>query len=71
MSPKPTKPSVPHTRFLDDDSPEAIEHGERATTAREEALIGTAGTHGAAPDTRAEEPYGELAPNADAEGRGT
>jgi len=60
-----------HGAFLDDDVANGHEHGERADAApREDALIGTAGTHSPAPDTRAEEPFGEIAPGADTEGGG-
>ncbi len=65
-SPSPTTAvSTPHSSFLDGDAPEAIEHGEHPPVAREDSLIGTAGTHSPPPDGRAEEPSGELAARED------
>lgn len=60
-----TRPDAPgpttHVPFLLEDVADAHEHGERdGTKPREEALIGTAGSHTPAPDTRAEEPSGDL-----------
>ena len=48
-----------------------VAHGEGTDTdtpPREEELVGTAGSHSPAPDPRAEEPAGEIAPSADTEG---
>lgn len=59
----------PHGSFLDDAVADGHEHGEGADAApREDSLIGTAGSHTPATDTRAEEPCGEIAPSADTEG---
>lgn len=71
MSPKTTRPSAPHPSFLDGDAPEAIEHGEHPPALRDDSLVGTTGTHGAAPDLRAEEPYGELSADGGVDGDGT
>lgn len=58
-----------HAPFLGDDSPDALEHGERPPgQAREDALLGTSSTHSRQPDSRAEEPYGEIGASALAEG---
>lgn len=54
--------------YLGDDAGDPREHGERAPEARPEDLLGTTGTHGGAPDSRAEEPYGELAASSTTEG---
>lgn len=66
MTPRPKK--VPHVAFLGDDAGDAREHGERAPEAHPDELIGTSGTHSGTPDSRAEEPYGELAASSTAEG---
>lgn len=68
MTPNPRK--QPHVPFLDEDAENALEHGERAPTAHEDELVGTSGSHSAAADERAEEPYGELADSSTAEGGG-
>lgn len=48
--------------FLDADVADGHEHGEREDAApREDALVGTSGSHTPLPDTRAEEPFGETA----------
>lgn len=57
----PGGPRTPSHGVLPDDGADAHEHGERASgKPREESLIGTAGSHTPAPDTRAEEPFGDL-----------
>lgn len=66
-------PGVPRTSrqavFLDSDAGDAVAPGDCAdATPREDTLIGTAGTHTPGRDTRAEEPFGEIAPSADTEG---
>ena len=68
MTPPDVARPTPHVSFLGDDAPDASEHGERAPAPREDTLLGTSGSHTPAPDERAEEPFGELAPSAAAEG---
>lgn len=70
LAPADVAQPTPHVAFFEDDSPDAVEHGERgATRAREDSLLGTAGTHTPAVDARAAEPFDELATAvADAEG---
>jgi hypothetical protein len=61
--------TMPHAAFLDAADVDAHEHGEHARDEpREDDLIGTSGSHTPAADTRAEEPYGELAASASTEG---
>ena len=56
--------------FGEDDVTEVHENGERADASpREDALIGTAGSHAPSPDLRAEEPSAEIAARARGEGR--
>ena len=58
------RPRTPaHGFFLEqDDTAQVHEHGERADGApREDALIGTAGSHARSRDQRAEEPSAESA----------
>jgi hypothetical protein len=63
------RPSARPGAFVDDAELDAHEHGEqRDDGPREDLLIGTAGSHTPRTDTRAEEPYGELAASADTEG---
>lgn len=70
-SPSPNAgPGVPRTPahgFLDEDGvADGHEHGERDDAApREDELIGSASSHRPAPDTRAEEPSGEVTPGAE------
>ena len=66
MTPRPKK--VPHVAFLGDDAGDAREHGERAPEAHPDELIGTSGTHGDTPDSRPEEPAGELPASSTSEG---
>ena len=67
--PKGTPRKTPHPSFLDDDVADGHEHGERMDGAlREDELAGTSGSHAPPRDTRAEEPFGEVAPSADTEG---
>lgn len=65
-------PGAPRTSrraaFLDSGACDGVALGDCADAApREDTLIGTAGTHTPGRDTRAEEPFGEIAPSADAE----
>jgi hypothetical protein len=64
MHAPPTDPNVhePHVAFLDDDTGDAREHGERASSPRDDAVDCTSSTHGPADDTRADEHAGELPP---------
>lgn len=62
--------TTPHRSFLDDDVADGHEHGERMDgVLREDELVGTSSSHAPPPDTRAEEPFGEVAPSADTQGR--
>ena len=64
----PGVPRTPQHGFLEDDVASGHEHGERSDAApREDALIGSAGSHTPAPDSRAEEPSGEVTPSTDPE----
>ena len=68
-APLDAAPITVHARFLGDESPDALEHGERPPgEAREDALLGTSSTHSPQPDSRAEEPYGEIGASALSEG---
>lgn len=72
-APDPSDPThaPPHAPFLDDDSASVLEHGERGKrAAREDALVGTSSSHGAALDKRAEEPSAEISTRASTEGDG-
>jgi hypothetical protein len=61
--------TTPHGAFLDGAGEDAHEHGERLEdTRREDALVGTSGTHTPSANLRPEEPAGELAASADTEG---
>jgi hypothetical protein len=66
MTPNPRR--QPHVPFLNEDARDAHEHGERASTPREEELIGSSGTHSPETDERAEEPHGELPEASSVEG---
>jgi hypothetical protein len=55
----------PHGTFLDDAGEDAHEHGEgSAETRREDALVGTSGSHTPSADRRPEEPAGDVAAGA-------
>ena len=54
--------------FLGDDAGDAREHGERTPEAHPDELLGTSGTHSGTPDSRPEEPCGELPASSEAEG---
>jgi hypothetical protein len=58
----PVPGTRPHGTFLDDGDVDAHEHGEGPEeTRREDALVGTSGSHTPSADRRPEEPAGEAA----------
>jgi hypothetical protein len=62
----PGPATKPLGTFLDGGGEDAHEHGEGLEeTRREDALVGTSGTHTPGADRRPEEPAGELAAGAD------
>lgn len=55
--------------YLEDDLHSARAHGEaEPDSAHPDEGLGTMSTHGERRDDRAEEPFGEISPSADAEG---
>ena len=68
-TPNGTPRTTPHRSFLDHDVADGHEHGERMDgLPHEDELAGTSSSHSPPPNTRAEEPFGEVAPSADTEG---
>lgn len=73
-----TKPSMTATSdeprdrerapLLDEDRGPRHGHDDRPTTSREDDLLGTSSSHTTAPDSRNEEPFGELTPGSATEG---